>query len=265
MPVVTMLSDFGLRDSYVSQMKGIILGICPNSKIVDITHMIERHDIVSGAFLLETAVPFFPKNSVHLAVVDPGVGTPRLPVVVKSRNAILVGPDNGLLERAAQRLGVTGVYKIDINRLQLGRVSNTFHGRDVFAKTAGKLASGLRAEDVGPPVKALLKLQLREAKVNGMRLECKILHIDIFGNLITNAHNFMLRRLSSQADRHVMVKSFSKTCKAQIAQTYSEVSPGKLVILEGSQGYVEVAAREADAGRKLQVRTGDGLEIFLAR
>src|SRR5713226_8353287 len=101
MPVVTMLSDFGLKDSYVSQMKGIIIRLCPDSKIVDITHMVERHDITSGAFLLETAVPFFPKNSIHLAVVDPGVGTARLPVVVKSRNAILVGPDNGLLERAA--------------------------------------------------------------------------------------------------------------------------------------------------------------------
>lgn len=261
MPVVTLLTDFGLVDSYVSQMKGIILTMSPDSKIVDITHMVGRHDIVSGAFLLETAVPYFPKNSIHLAVVDPGVGTSRLPVVVKSKSATLVGPDNGLLERAARRLGVTGVYRIDINRLRVGRVSNTFHGRDVFAKTAGKLAAGVRAESVGPAVKNLVKLRLQEAKWNGVRFECRVLHTDIFGSLITNAHNVMLRRLSSHARHQVIVKSSSHARQAEIARTYSEVSRGKLIVLEGSQGYVEVAAREANASKKLQVRTGDTLEI----
>ena len=103
MPVVTLLTDFGLVDSYVSQMEGVILDICPQSQIVDITHMVERHNIVSGAFLLETAVPHFPKNSTHLAVVDPGVGTSRLPLVVKSKNATLVGPDNGLQKERRER------------------------------------------------------------------------------------------------------------------------------------------------------------------
>jgi S-adenosyl-L-methionine hydrolase (adenosine-forming) len=216
MSVVTMLSDFGLRDPYVSQMKGIILDLCPDSTIVDISHMVERHNIIEGAFLLEVAVPFFPKNSIHLAVVDPGVGTARLPVVIKSRDATLVGPDNGLLERAARRLGVTAVYKIAINRWRLGPVSNTFHGRDVFAKTAGKLAAGFPVEDVGPKVKELLKLELGEARINGMRLECRILHVDTFGNLITNAHNAMLERLTSQGHRQMVVKSARQTYKARL-------------------------------------------------
>lgn len=264
MPVVTLLSDFGLKDSYVSQMKGIILATCPDSIIVDITHMVPRHDIVSGAFLLETAVPFFPEKSVHLAIVDPGVGTARLPVVVESRKATLVGPDNGLLERAAKRLGVRGVYKIDANRLRLGHVSNTFHGRDIFAKTVGRLATGLRAKDVGPPVKGLVKLRIPEARVNRLSLECRILYIDTFGNIVTNADTFLLRRLSSHA-RQVIVRSSSRTRRAQIARTYSDAGQGEFVILEGSQGYVEVAAREADAGKKLQVRTGESLEILIAR
>ncbi|TMI22879.1 SAM-dependent chlorinase/fluorinase [Candidatus Bathyarchaeota archaeon] len=265
MRVVTMLTDFGLSDSYVAQMKGVITDLCPTARIFDISHMVRRHDILSGAFLLETAVPFFPNNSIHLGVVDPGVGADRLPIVVKAKTATLIGPDNGLLERAARRLGVIAVYKIDVAELELGEVSSTFHGRDVFAKTTGMLASGLRAEDVGPPVKGLAKLQLQEAEVKGGILECRILHIDTFGNLITNAHNAMLRRLTSQGLVPQTVKSSSRSRRVRIAKTYSDARLRKLVVLEGSQGYVEVAAREADADNMLHVRAREKLRILFSR
>ena len=141
MSLITLLSDFGLTDPYVAEMKGVILTANPDQKIVDVSHGIERHNIAMGSFVLETALPYFPNGSIHVTVVDPGVGTERFPLVVLCERGILVGPDNGLLVRAAERLGFNAAYQIDSHRFEGEKVSSTFHGRDVFAKTAANLAN----------------------------------------------------------------------------------------------------------------------------
>ena len=142
MPLVTLLTDFGLSDVYVAQMKGVILRRCPKCQIVDLSHSVERHNIAEGAFLLESSVPYFPKKSIHIAVIDPGVGGRRLPIIVGSKSAILVGPDNGILSLAAAKLGVSRAYRIDQSMLGIEDVSSTFHGRDIFAVVAAELANG---------------------------------------------------------------------------------------------------------------------------
>src|SRR2546422_5740511 len=149
MQLVSLLTDFGLKDPYVAEMKLVLIKNCPDAVLVDITHQVERHNIVEGAFLLEMAVPFFPGRTVHLAVVDPGVGSARLPVVVECRRGhVLVGPDNGLLVRAAETLGYKQAYRMENPRFLGRKVSPTFHGRDIFAVVASILQRlGARSMD----------------------------------------------------------------------------------------------------------------------
>src|SRR2546426_2440327 len=144
MQLISLLTDFGLKDPYVAEMKLVLIKNCPDAVLVDITHQVERHNIVEGAFLLEMAVPFFPGRTVHLAVVDPGVGSARLPVVVECRRGhVLVGPDNGLLVRAAETLGYKQAYRMENPRFLGRKVSPTFHGRDIFAVAAGEIGFGV--------------------------------------------------------------------------------------------------------------------------
>src|SRR5712664_1496750 len=144
MRVVALLSDFGLRDGYVAQMKGTILDLCPSAVITDISHDVQRHNIPMGSFILETTAPYFPKDTIHVAVVDPGVGSARNAIVVECESALFVGPDNGLMARASENLGVKSIHKIRAEEFQRKDVSSTFHGRDVFAYAAGMIASGRR-------------------------------------------------------------------------------------------------------------------------
>src|SRR5947208_12277138 len=184
MVTITLLSDFGLTDPYVAEMKGVILSANPDLRVVDVSHGIERHDIAMGSFILETALPYFPLGSIHVAVVDPGVGTERLSLVVLCKLGVLVGPDNGLLVRAAERLGFKAAYQIDSQRFKGERVSATFHGRDVFARTAAKLADGLRPDAVGAVVKELVRLDIRRVSVWDDGMTCTVLHSASFCKVV---------------------------------------------------------------------------------
>lgn len=263
MPIVTLLSDFGTRDPYVAQMKGVILSLCPGCRVVDITHDVERHDILMGAFLLETSVSHFPKGTVHVAVVDPGVGSKRLPIAVACRPAVLVGPDNGLLFRAARKLGIISAYRIERLGSWPVSVSPTFHGRDVFAVTAAKLAAGIHPRQLGRKVGRLVELDVPGVTLEKGRLKCCVLHVDRFGNIITNAENEYLGRLGVRLGGRVLVKCGTEAFQGWIVNAYYEVAQGELVVLRGSQGYVEVALREQHASSLLSVKPRDELEIRL--
>src|SRR2546428_12588120 len=183
MATITLLSDFGLTDPYVAEMKAVILSTDPNLEIVDVSHGIERHNIAMGSFVLETALPYFPQGSIHVGVVDPGVGTQRLSLVVLCKQGMLVGPDNGLLVRAANRLGFETAYQIDSRRFKGEKVSSTFHGRDIFARAAAKLAGGRRPDAVGGEVKEIVKL--KSSSVNGSNYiyTGDVSFVDSFSNL----------------------------------------------------------------------------------
>src|SRR5712691_2162515 len=186
MRVVTLLSDFGLRDGYVAQMKGTILELCPNALITDISHDVERHNIPMRSFILETSAPYFPEATIHVAVVDPGVGSARKAIVIECKAGLLIGPDNGLMARASEKLGLKSIYEIREKEFQRKLGSSTFHGRDVFAYTAGLIASGRKPEEVGPRVSKLERLNLTSPRLFGKKLICQVLHVDAFGNVITN-------------------------------------------------------------------------------
>ncbi len=163
MKIVGLLSDFGLRDSYVAEMKAVILSKCPEARLLDISHEIRKFDVHMGAFVLASAVPSFPKGAIFLAVVDPGVGSERLPLVVQSDRSLYVGPDNGLLMLAACREGLRCVYRIDNSRYLTNTVSATFHGRDVFAHVVGDLAIGISPSDIGPQSLELCRFRVPQA------------------------------------------------------------------------------------------------------
>ncbi len=260
MPLVTLLTDFGLSDGYVAQMKGVILRRCPKCQIVDLSHLVGRHNIAEGAFLLESSVPYFPKKSIHIAIIDPGVGSKRLPIFVVSKSAILVGPDNGVLSLAADKLGASRAYRIDQSRLGIEDVSSTFHGRDIFAVAAAELANGRPPESVGKSLRTIEQLKLREPRVSKNIVRCMVLHIDAFGNVITNVRNGLSLPFLS-LDRMLRVRANSKSLKAKSVKTYSDVGVGELAVVKGSQGYLEVFAREHSASELLGLGASDELVI----
>ena len=264
MRTVTLLSDFGLQDSYVAQMKGVILRICQSCHLVDITHDVRPHDILMGAFILETAVPFFPMNTVHVAVVDPGVGGPRLPLAIVCKGSMLVGPDNGVLMRAARKLGIVKAYKIQSHKFEAESVSTTFHGRDIFAVAAARLADGVQAERLGPRVPRPVELDISPAIIGRDSLTCRVLHVDRFGNVITNAENGLLRKLGVRLGQRVQVKCKKHRFHGSIATSYSNARRGHMIVIQGSQGYVEVAVRERNAASLMKLRPKDQLEIMLS-
>jgi len=261
MKIVTLLSDFGLRDGYVAQMKGTILENCPDITIVDISHEIERHNIPMGSFILETTTPYFPKDTLHVAVVDPGVGSARKAIVVECNLGLFVGPDNGLMARASEKLGLKAIYEIREKEFHRTSVSSTFQGRDVFAYVAGLIASGRRPEEVGPKVSKLEKLNLNPPKLSGKSLTCHVLHVDAFGNVVNDVEEKMVRRIPVRFGDTVEIRSWTRKLQAQYVRSYHEVDKGGVALLLGSQGFLEIAVREGSARDKLDVKPLDHLEF----
>jgi S-adenosylmethionine hydrolase len=260
--VVTFLSDFGLKDPYVAEMKAIILRKCPEAKIVDISHAIDKFDVRMGAFVLASAAPFFPIGTVHVAVVDPGVGTRRLPIVVETGIGWLVGPDNGVLMLAALKGGLRHVYVIENPRYRLSRVSRTFHGRDVFAPAAAYLALGVDASEFGRElidyvVPKFVKPVLDENSVAG-----EVLHVDDFGNVITNIPSETLRKLAVSEKRSLKVKAGDKSATMKLCTAYSEVAKGKPLLILGSHDFLEISVNQGNAAKLLSVKRGDSVRVW---
>ena len=261
MRVVTLLSDFGLRDGYVAQMKGTILDLYPSAIITDISHSVERHNIPMGSFLLETTAPWFPKDTIHVAVVDPGVGSVRRAIVIECKSALFIGPDNGLMARASERLGVKSIHEIQEKEFQREAVSSTFHGRDVFAYAAGLIASGKKPEEVGPRVSKMETLDLPPPKLSGKTCNCHVLHIDAFGNVITDVREETMRELPLKIGDNVEIRSGVKNLQARYARSYYEVDKGATEVLVGSQSFLEIAVREGNAADKLDAKALGKLEL----
>jgi hypothetical protein len=249
--IVTLMSDFGVADAYVAAMKGAILTRAPQAILVDVTHQIDRHDVVAGAFVLASAARHFPSGTVHLAVVDPAVGSDRKAVAVEARGSWYVGPDNGLLSRAVGHGGrcieILGVPGLDLDP------SPTFHGRDLFAPVAAFLATGGRLEDLGRPA-TLQQLSLRPPSREGSRVVGEVVHIDHFGNAVTNVRADDLEGAGSR----VTVTAGSRRVRG-LARVYADVERGALCALIGSDGYLELAVREGSAADTLGIVRGAGV------
>ncbi len=247
MTTITMLSDFGLSDGYVASMKGVILSIFPEVRIVDISHLIERHDIIAGAFILASVVDYFPKDTVHLAVIDPGVGTQRRGIVITSRNCMFIGPDNGILVPAAQKKRIVEVRSISNKGMTLEHLSMTFHGRDLFAPVAAYLAAGEEIEKVGPKIDDYTWLQLPESTVKDRVIKGQIIHRDGFGNLITNILEENLQEIN--AKESIMVEIKDKKMPIKLRPSYGYGEPGELLATVGGTGFLEISVNQGDASR----------------
>ena len=262
MPTITLLSDFGLRDSYVAQMKAVILSICRKATIVDISHQVERHNLRMGAFILASAAPYFPDRTIHVAVVDPGVGGKRRPILIETSRSIYVGPDNGLLLLAAKSYEIKKVYHIVERRFMAEQISATFHGRDVFAAVAAHIANGVEPSKIGRVVTDFVVPSYSEARIERGAVDCEVVHVDGFGNVVTNLHSRDLGKTVMRYGSGFKLKHKGKTVKLKLCRTYSDVQVGALLGLIGSHGFLEIAINQGSAAKRLAVTQGSKLKLF---
>jgi S-adenosylmethionine hydrolase len=262
MKLMTFLSDFSNKSNYVSQMKGVALSMT-ETKIVDITHDILPHNIREGAFVLRTTVPYFPVGTVHVAVVDPGVGTARRGIVVTTKTHILVGPDNGLLIPTAKFLGNFTVYEITNPNLMLNPISNTFHGRDVFIPIAAHILNGIKFEDIGPVVNDFINLDFGSFEIIDNSVIGKIIYIDNFGNIITNIDGFKIRQVLSY-DKNIKLTIGNKNFAIPFVKSYGFVKKGELLATVGSSNLLEISLNQGNAEKKLKIKPDDEIKFILS-
>ncbi|MCS6936109.1 MAG: S-adenosyl-l-methionine hydroxide adenosyltransferase family protein [Candidatus Bipolaricaulota bacterium] len=258
MAIITWLSDFGSASGYPAAMKGVALQICPGATFVDLSHDVERHNVREGAFLLWMTAPYFPDGTIHCAVVDPGVGTERRAIIIKTQKHFFVGPDNGLLLPAASRLGDFSVYLIQNTKFFRPEISKTFHGRDIFAPVAAHLANGIPPEEIGPPAEEWVKLSFGQGLRRGDLLEGDVIYIDSFGNAITNIAGELLPKTLKS---NLIIETERKSSSARYARTYGDFPPDELIVTVGSHGHVEIAVVRGSAAQRLRLRAGDPIKI----
>lgn len=258
MGIVTFTTDFGDRDGYVAAMKGVVLAAAPDATLVDVSHAVPRGDVEAAAFVLAQAAGTFPPETIHVAVVDPGVGGARAGLVIESHGSYYVGPDNGVLSLAAR--GPRAAFRIDNPIFLRSPVSATFHGRDVFASTAARLLLGHRAAEAGPEVDQIAELArmpdvVRESGGDSLVIR----HVDHFGNLITQLSGDdapTAAAVSLTVESEVGAAPGTRSFVARRARTYEDVAPGELVLYVGSGGAVEIGVRNGSAALVLGVTRG---------
>ncbi len=259
-PVIVLMTDFGLNDTYVGQMKGVILSLAPEARIIDLTHAVTPQSIVQGAFLLGKSTPYFPEGTIFVAVVDPGVGTSRKAIAVETARHIFLAPDNGLLTALFQAGEVRRCVTITSERYMLLSRSSTFHGRDVFSPVAAHLASGVALMEFGSEIDlaectriALPKCQSTD---NGASWEGTIICTDHFGNLITSLDSEMLDRSKK------WLVSAGSSKELPLSATYGEVADQQPLAYTGSSGMIEIAIRNGNAAETLGLQDGDAVRAF---
>ncbi len=262
--IVTFLSDFGLQDDFVGTCHGVIARIAPNARVIDITHGVAPQQVLQGALVLANTLPYMPEG-VHLAVVDPGVGTGRKPIALRSEDCRLhVGPDNGLLVPAAERLGgIAGGWELVNPAYRLEPLSHTFHGRDIFSPAAAHLAAGVEPSELGPPLDPaeLVRLHLPEPTIGPELIRATVLVVDGFGNVQLNLTAAELEQVGIEPGAPVEIEIGLQFFYAASARTFADVRVGDIVLFEDSYRNVSVAINSGDAAEMLGARPGDVIQI----
>jgi S-adenosylmethionine hydrolase len=252
-PILTLTTDFGLADHYVGVMKGVILGLCPRAQVVDISHQVSPYAISEGAFLIAQSYRYFPRGTVHVVVVDPGVGSERRPILMEAAGQYFMAPDNGVLGMIFAR-EKHKVRVISNARYFLQPVSQTFHGRDIFAPVAAHVAAGVAPSRMGKAIADYLRPAFEKPRQTGLRTWTgEILKVDRFGNVVTNFHS---------EDFPAMEQLVINRWKARrLVRSYAEAQAGELVAIAGSSGYLEVSVKQESAAEKIGCRTGGACKI----
>jgi S-adenosylmethionine hydrolase len=258
--IITLITDFGEASGYIGIMKGVILSINPECRIIDITHHISPQDREEAAFVLKSTCPFFPPDTIHLVVVDPGVGSTRKPIIVESSQSWFVGPDNGVfsfifLEGLQKR-----VWEITNDRYFLSPVSPTFHGRDIFAPIAAHLSSGVCIHEIGKELKDCVQLEELEPEVHPDMLKGRVVLIDHFGNLVSNISHKLFTRVVGTNPFQITV---GNRVIRKIYNTYSDAEDGEVVALFGSFQHLEISVRNGNCQRLLRVSKGFQVSVHV--
>ncbi len=258
MAIITLLTDFGLNDNFAGVIKGVMLRINPKIQIVDISHNINPQDILEGAILLANSFKFFPKGAIHMAVVDPGVGSERRPILVKAGDYFFIAPDNGILSLALKDEKVKKIIHLTNKRFFLKPVSDTFHGRDIFAPVAAYFSLGRRIGDFGRPIKKIKNLELPEVRFEKDLLIGEVIYIDRFGNLVTNIRKENFNDFVGKRD---FVIEFKGILLDTISGSYSERDRNSPLAIWDSFSYLEIAINQGSAKESFSARIGSKVYV----
>jgi S-adenosylmethionine hydrolase len=260
-PLITLTTDFGLKDPYVAEMKAVILDISPDATVVDITHQIEKFNVRMGAYVLASASSYFARGTVHVAVVDPGVGTRRQPIIVQTKKGCFVGPDNGLLALAAKNTDAKmRVYGITNREFMLPKVSNTFHGRDIFAPVAAHLTLGIPTAEFGPKISQIQMPTFARIIRRKEGLLGEVIHIDDFGNIITNFRTKELEAMKRKSS--VIVNVGNAKLMLNLCKAYGDVEKQQPLVIMGSHSFLEISVNQGSAANVFNVEVGDGVALY---
>jgi S-adenosylmethionine hydrolase len=257
-PVIALLSDFGTRDHYAGTMKGVMLGICPDATLIDITHDVPAHDLIDGALQLAAACRFFPSGTIFLVVVDPGVGSARRGIAAEAGDYRFVAPDNGVLTAVFRDTPPKRLVELTERRYARPTVSRTFEGRDRFAPAAAWLAKGIQLTALGRPVTDYQRLDIPLPTVTSDAVHGTVLRIDRFGNLVTNIDRRTFESVARSAGVQVTVEG---RAVGRIVATYAEIQGQEICALFGSTDHLELAANSASAAEMLRVQRGAVVEV----
>lgn len=258
-PLITLTTDFGTSDHLAGTMKGVILGINPAARIYDLQHHVAPFDVLDAALTIGSAYPYFPPRTIHLVVVDPGVGTERRPLLVSADQQYFIAPDNGVLSMVYERDPTASVRHITASHNFLTPVSPTFHGRDVFAPVAGWFSKTWQVESFGPVITDFVRFSLPKAKLDGQTLKGVVLRVDAFGNLVTNLRADEVPPAAAETGK-IRVQAGDKVIE-HFVRTFGQGAPGEVVALIGSTGFLEIAVHKGSAARTLGL--GRGAEVTL--
>jgi hypothetical protein len=257
-PIITLTTDFGEGSPYVAQMKGVILSLNPEATLVDITHAIGPQDVKQGARVLDDVTDRFPPGTIHVAVVDPGVGTDRRIIAARIDEQVYVAPDNGLLSLVAHRSPPQQCVEIVNRKYWLAEVSNTFHGRDIMAPVAASLSLGVGLPELGPPIRELNKLTWPEIEIDEKLIKGSVVSFDSFGNLITD---ITAQMLAAVPDRSQLRIECGRHTVYGMVRTYAELPAKSQVALIGSSGFLELAVVNGNAVQALEVGVGEEVRV----
>jgi S-adenosylmethionine hydrolase len=252
-PIVAFLTDFGTTDVYVGVMKGVVLGICPEATLVDVTHDLAPQDIHHGAYALSAAYPHFPSGTIFVVVVDPGVGSARRGIAVESGGYTFVAPDNGVLTPAFDALGVGRIVALENPRYRRAVSSRTFEGRDRFAPAAAWLATGVPLDALGSAIADPHRITLSRPEIREASIDAHVVHVDRFGNLVTDLGASVLQRFIAS---HAVTIHAGASVIDRISTTYSDVPAGALCALIGSTDLLEISCRDGSAASRLGIGRG---------
>ena len=257
-PIIALLTDFGSRDHYAGAMKGVALSICPDATLVDITHDIAPHDVLSGALELAAVYKYFPQGCIFVAVVDPGVGSARRGLAAEAGGYRFVAPDNGVLTLVFRDTPPKKVVELTERRYARPTVSRTFEGRDRFAPAAAWLAKGIELTALGRGLTGWQRLDVPEPAVTGDGVAGEVLRVDRFGNLVTNVRRDLFERVAAAGGVNVAIGPFSV---ARVVATYAEVEAGEVCALFGSSDHLEIAVNGGSAAERLAVGRGAAVTV----